>query len=440
MIVLSDLLKGRERKAVEENMKIKKLQKAVGKITVPGDKSISHRSVMFGAICDGVTHIKGFLPGADCMATIDCFRKMGVRIDAEKENVTVYGAGLFGLKKPESVLYTANSGTTTRLMSGILAGQKFDSVVEGDESVAKRPMSRITKPLRLMGAEIEGDFCPMKIHGASLSGIRYVSPVASAQVKSAVILAALYADGETVFEEPEKSRDHTERMLKSMGADIECEKNIVRIQKTEKLAAADIDVPGDISSAAFFMVLAAVTKDSCITMKNVGINPTRTGIIDVLKDMGADIYITNERCAMGEPSADITVRTSQLHGIEMGGKIIPRLIDEIPIIAVAALFAEGTTVIKDAAELKVKETNRIDAVVCELKKCGADIEATADGMIIRGKRPLCGADFAAYKDHRMAMSLAVLAQGIDGECTIDDSECVNISYPGFFEDLYSLDD
>lgn len=420
-------------------MKIQKIKKTVGKIRVPGDKSISHRSVMLGALCDGTVHIRGFLPGADCMSTIECFKKMGVKIEVCGENVTVHGVGLSGLKKPTGVLFTGNSGTTTRLMSGILAGQGFESVVSGDESIARRPMARITEPLRLMGAKIDGDFCPMRISGGELSGIRYRSPVASAQVKSAIILAALYAEGETVIEEPEKSRDHTERMLMGMGASIECADNTVRVRKTERLTAKNIAVPGDISSAAFFMALAAISDSAELTVEGVGINPTRTGIIDVMRKMGADIEIKNEKNELGEPSADITVRSSSLRATKIGGEIIPRLIDELPIIAVMALFAEGETVICDAAELKVKETNRIDALVRELKKCGADIEPTDDGMIIRGGVPLHGAKFNTYGDHRMAMSLAVLSQKINAECSIDDAECVAVSYPGFFDDLYGLD-
>lgn len=423
----------------EDKLEIKRLENISGKIKVPGDKSISHRSIMLGALCDGVTRITGFLPGADCFSTIDCFRRLGVKIDAEEDVITVHGVGLLGLKKPTEMLYTGNSGTTTRLISGILAAQEFESTVSGDESIAKRPMARVTVPLKKMGAEIEGDFCPLKISGKRLSGISYRLPVASAQVKSAIILAALYAEGETVIEEPEKSRDHTERMLAAMGADIKSIGNKVYVKKAERLNAASIDIPGDISSAAFFMALAAISENDEITLENVGINPTRTGIIDVMRKMGADITLKNERTMLGEPSADITVRGGGLSGIEIGGDIIPRLIDEIPIIAVMALFADGETVIKDAAELKVKETNRIDAVVRELKRCGADIEATEDGMIIRGRAPLHSADFCTYKDHRMAMSLAVLSQKIDGKCTIDDAECVRISYPEFFGDLYGLD-
>ena len=423
---------------IEKKMEIQKIKKAQGTITVPGDKSISHRSVMIGALSKGVTNISGFLPGEDCLATIDCFKKMGVEITSDGDRVTVYGNGLKGLKKPESVLYTGNSGTTTRLMSGILAAQSFESVIDGDESIKKRPMKRITKPLREMGAEISGDYCPLKIKGKKLKGIEYHSPVSSAQVKSAVLLAGLFAEGETVFSEPEKSRDHTERMLQTVGARLEILGNTVKIYPAEELNAIDINVPGDISSAAFFMVLAAILEDSCITIKNVGINPTRTGIIDVLEKMGADITLSNIRESAGEPVCDITVKSSELKGIEIGGDIIPRLIDEIPVIAVAAAFAEGKTVIKDAEELKVKETNRILAVVNEFKKCGIDIRETDDGMIIRGKKELRGADFSTYKDHRMAMSLSVLSQKISETCTIDSGECVKISYPEFFETLYSF--
>ncbi len=413
-------------------MTIRKIKSAKGRIRVPGDKSISHRSVMFASIADGVTKISGFLPGADCLATIDCFRKMGVKIEQGDESVTVCGVGLNGLKAPTETLYTGNSGTTTRLISGILAGQDFSSVVTGDESIQKRPMARITKPLRLMGAEISGDYCPLEIKGKKLSGIHYSSPVASAQVKSAVLLAGLYADGETVYDEPEKSRDHTERMLSAMGADVEVSGNVIKIKPAKSLKASDITVPGDISSAAFFMALAAILPDSDLVLENVGVNETRTGVIDVLKAMGADISVLNEREVLGEPIADIRIKSSKLHAVRIDGGIIPRLIDEIPILAVLALFAEGRTVIADAKELKVKETNRIRAVVDEFKKCGAKIEETDDGMIIEGMGELNPADFSTYGDHRMAMSLAVLAQKIDGECTIDDEESVAVSFPGFF--------
>lgn len=419
-------------------MEIQKINKAQGTITVPGDKSISHRAVMIGALSKGVTNIYGFLPGEDCLRTIECFKKLGVGVDFSGDRVRVYGNGLKGLKKPDGVLYTGNSGTTTRLIAGILAAQSFDSVIDGDESIKKRPMKRITKPLVEMGAEISGDYCPLKITGKKLKGIEYNSPVASAQVKSAVLLAGLFAEGETIFSEPEKSRDHTERMLRAAGAKLEVLKNTVKIYPAEELNALDINVPGDISSAAFFMVLAAILEDSCITIKNVGINPTRTGIIDVLEKMGADITLSNIKETAGEPVCDITVKSSELKGVEIGGDIIPRLIDEIPVIAVAAVFAEGKTVIKDAEELKVKETNRIEAIVNEFKRCGVDIKETDDGMIIQGKKELKGADFYTYQDHRMAMSLSILSQRISEMCTIDSKECVNISYPDFFDTLYSF--
>lgn len=419
-------------------MNIEKIHNANGTITVPGDKSVSHRAVMLGALADGTTHISGFLKGADCLATIDCFRKMGIEIEVDGENVTVHGKGLHGLTAPDSVLYTGNSGTTTRLLMGILAAQPFDTEITGDASICKRPMGRVKAPLSLMGADIEQDYCPLKIHGTPLHGIDYKMTVASAQVKTALILAALYTDGETVIHEIEKTRDHTELMLSAMGADITVDGLDVRIGRTSTLTAQDIAVPGDISSAAFFLVLGSIMPDSCIEIKNVGVNPTRTGILDVLTEMGADIELNNRRISAGEQVADITVRSSTLHGVNIGGAIIPRLIDELPIIAVAALFADGTTVISDAQELKVKETNRIKAVTDELKKCGADITETVDGMIINGNKPLHGADFVTYGDHRMAMSLAVVAQLADGESTIDDSDCVAVSYPNFFDDLYGL--
>lgn len=419
-------------------MKIEKIQTANGTITVPGDKSISHRAVMLGALADGTTHITGFLKGADCLSTIDCFRKMGIDIELDGDTVTVCGKGLYGLTQPDSTLYTANSGTTTRLLMGILSAQPFDTEITGDASICKRPMGRVKTPLSLMGAEIEQDYCPLTIHGKQLHGIDYKMTVASAQVKTALILAALYADGDTVIHEIEKTRDHTELMLSAMDANITVDGLDVHVGKTDNLKPQNIAVPGDISSAAFFLVLGAIMPDSCIEIKNVGVNPTRTGIIDVLTEMGADIELKNHRITAGEQVADITVRSSKLHGVKIGGAIIPRLIDELPVIAAAALFADGTTVISDAQELKVKETNRIKAVTDEFSKCGADITETADGMIINGNKPLHGADFTTYGDHRMAMSLAIVAQRAEGGSTIDDAECAAVSYPNFFEDFYSL--
>lgn len=419
-------------------MVIQKIKKAVGQIKVPGDKSISHRAVMLGSLANGVTEISGFLKGADCLSTIDCFRKMGIDIDINGENVTVHGNGLRGLKKPDEMLYTGNSGTTTRLLCGILAGQNFDTSITGDTSIQKRPMGRVVKPLSMMGAKIENEYCPLYITGTKLHGINYKMPVASAQVKTAIILAGLYADGETVIHEIEKSRDHTELMLSAMGADLTVDNLDITVKPTNDLTAVNVDVPGDISSAAFFLVLGAIMPNSQITVTNVGINPTRTGIIDVLKDMGADITLENVHTSAGETVADITVRSSSLKGTTVGGDIIPRLIDELPIIAVAAVFADGQTVIKDAQELKVKETNRIRAVVDEFNKCGIDITETDDGMIINGGKSIHGADFKTYGDHRMAMSLTVLAQLANGESTLDDSDCACVSYPTFFDDFYKL--
>ena len=419
-------------------MVIQKIKKAVGQIKVPGDKSISHRAVMLGSLANGVTEISGFLKGADCLSTIDCFRKMGIDIDINGENVTVHGNGLRGLLKPDEMLYTGNSGTTTRLLCGILAGQNFDTSITGDASIQKRPMGRVVKPLSIMGAKIENEYCPLYITGTKLHGIDYKMPVASAQVKTAILLAGLYADGETVIHEIEKSRDHTELMLSSMGADLTIDNLDITVKPTNDLTAVNVDVPGDISSAAFFLVLGAIMPNSQITVTNVGVNPTRTGIIDVLKDMGADITLENVHTSAGETVANITVRSSSLKGTTVGGDIIPRLIDELPIIAVAAVFADGQTVIKDAQELKVKETNRIRAVVDEFNKCGIDITETDDGMIINGGKSIHGADFKTYGDHRMAMSLTVLAQLADSESTLDDSDCACVSYPTFFDDFYKL--
>lgn len=417
---------------------IKKITSANGTVTVPGDKSISHRAVMLGSLAKGDTKITGFLRGADCLSTIDCFRAMGIEIEDRDAEIIVHGKGLKGLTKPQNILYTGNSGTTTRLLCGILSGQDFECDITGDASICKRPMKRVREPLSLMGAKIDSDFCPLHITGTRLSGMDYKMTVASAQVKTALILAGLYADGKTVIHEKEKSRDHTELMLKAMGADIEVDGNDITVRPGKELNAQDIEVPGDISSAAFFMVLGAIMPDSCITIKNVGINPTRTGIIDVFKAMGADMELVNERVATGERVADIVIRSSQLKGTEIGGDIIPRLIDELPVIAVAAVFAQGQTIIRDAQELKVKETNRIRAVVDEFMKCGIDITETEDGMIINGTNTIKGADFKTYGDHRMAMSLAILAQRAQGESTLDDAECVAVSYPTYFDDFYRL--
>ena len=419
-------------------MQIKPAARLRGELTVPGDKSISHRSVMLGAIADGTTQISGFLNGADCLSTISCFEKMGIEININDDSVTVIGRGLRGLRKPDSVLYTGNSGTTTRLLTGLMSAQAFSCTIDGDASIRRRPMKRVRIPLTQMGAQINSDFCPLEIQGAPLRGISYTLPVASAQLKSSILLAGLYADGETTVIEPQQSRDHTERMLSFMGAELQQQDNRVILTPPKNLHAQEIRVPGDISSAAFFLVAAAIVPGAQVTIRDVGINETRSGIIDVLQAMGAKIELENKRFFGREEVCDITASSSSLHGCSIGAELIPRLIDEIPIIAVAAAFADGETVIRDAQELKVKESNRIDAVVTELKRAGVDIRATDDGMVIHGGQAVHGAEFQTYGDHRMAMSMAVLALAAEGSSTITDPSVVDISFPGFFDYLEML--
>ena len=423
-------------------MKLKKVEGLKGTISIPGDKSISHRAVMFGSLAKGTTHITNFLSGADCLATIDCFRAMGVRIEQDGTEVTVHGNGLHGLKKPEKQLDVGNSGTTTRLISGILCGQDFEVTLSGDASLNKRPMGRIMKPLSMMGAEIEsvsGNGCaPLRINGKPLKAVHYESPVASAQVKSAVLLAGLYAAGKTSVTEPALSRNHTELMLESFGVQVMSEGTTASVMPPKEMTATDIAVPGDISSAAFFIAAGLVTPNSCITLKQVGINPTRNGILKVCEAMGADLTMSNVKDDNGEPTADITVKTSRLKGTEIGGELIPTLIDEIPVIALMAAFAEGETVIKDAAELKVKESNRIDLTVDNLVKMGVNAEATDDGMIIRGGNPLRGASIHCKYDHRIAMTFSVAGINAQGTTVIEDAECVDVSYPNFYEQLHML--
>jgi len=413
-----------------------------GEISIPGDKSISHRAVMFGAMAEGKTTISHFLAGEDCLSTISCFEKMGVSIKREDEYVEVEGKGIEGLSEPASILDVGNSGTTTRLMLGILAGVPFHTSLIGDESIAKRPMSRVTVPLRSMGAKIDGrehgQYTPLSTRGGALKAIHYHSPVASAQVKSAILLAGLHAEGTTKVTEPFTSRDHTERMLRAFGVDVEVDGTTVSIEGGQSLRGTDVYVPGDISSAAFFLVAGAIVPNSRIVLKNVGLNPTRTGIIDVLQQMGARLTISNERIQNGEPIGDLTIETSQLKGIEIGGDLIPRLIDEIPVIALLATQANGKTVIKDAEELKVKETNRIDTVATELSKLGASVTPTADGLIIEGKTALQSGEVDSYGDHRIGMMLAVAAAIATGEVTLMRSEAIHVSYPTFFEDLDKL--
>ncbi len=423
-------------------MKVSKSSPLRGELTVPGDKSISHRAVMFGSISEGLTEITDFLQGADCLSTISCFRKMGIEIENTGERILVHGRGLHGLTAPSETLDAGNSGTTTRLISGILAGQNFSSRLTGDASIQSRPMNRIIHPLREMGAQIssenENGCAPLLIRGTSLHGIDYRSPVASAQVKSCILLAGLYADRETSVTEPALSRDHTERMLKSFGARVKRTGLTAQIFPESRLIGQKIQVPGDISSAAYFLAAALLVPGSEILLKNVGINPTRDGILQVIKKMGGDLQILNQRTISGEPVADLLVRHSSLNGTVIEGDLIPTLIDEIPILAVLASFAEGTTVIRNAEELKVKESDRLSIMVEELLAMGAEVTGTDDGMIIRGGKPLRGTRIDSHKDHRIAMSFAVAGLAADGVTSIPDSGCVAISYPGFYEDLQKL--
>lgn len=408
-----------------------------GRLRVPGDKSISHRAVMFGSISNGITNIKGFLTGADCISTISIFKKMGIDIEIQNTAVTVKGKGLYGLSKPGEILDCGNSGTTTRLVSGILSTQNFTSVLTGDKSIQKRPMNRIIAPLTLMGADIKSNngFAPLTITGSSLHGIEYNSPVASAQVKSAILLAGLYADSPTTVIEPAKSRDHTELMLKKFGANLNTTKTSATINPCKELFATDIDVPSDISSAAFFMAAATLVPDSELILENVGINPTRDGVIKVLKDMGANIEIINSNDEF-EPVADIKVSYSRLHATTIGGDIIPTLIDELPLLAAVASMAEGKTIIKDATELKVKESNRIKVMCEELSKLGVNVVETEDGMEIEGTNKLLGnVTISTHDDHRIAMTFAILGLISEGDIKLDNKACVEISYPGFFDDL-----
>lgn len=423
-------------------MKFTKSLPLKGELTIPGDKSISHRAVMLGAISQGTTSVTNFLRGADCLSTISCFRKMGIAIEENPTEILIHGKGLHGLSAPETVLDVGNSGTTMRLLSGILAGQDFSSSLTGDASIRKRPMKRVITPLSLMGASIEsipGNGCaPLAIQGMPLTGIHYQSPVSSAQVKSCVLLAGLYADSTTKVTEPFVSRNHSELMLRSFGAEIQTEGTTVSVQPDPLLTGQKVEVPGDISSAAYFIAAGLLIPGSEILIKNVGINPTRDGILRVCRAMGADIEILNEQEHCGELTADLLVRHSALKGTVIEGGMIPTLIDELPVIAVMAAFAEGTTIIRDAQELKVKESNRLDIIVHHLKEMGADVTPAPDGMVIRGGKPLTGAVLDSHMDHRIAMSFAIAAMAGNGETEILNSDCVSISYPDFYADLRRL--
>jgi 3-phosphoshikimate 1-carboxyvinyltransferase len=417
-----------------------------GTIAVPGDKSISHRAAIFNAIADGDARIDNFLPGDDCLSTLSVLDALGVEHELDRSGdapvLAIRGAGLHGLREPGDALDCGNSGTTMRLMSGVLAGQPFLSVLTGDDSLRMRPMARIAEPLRLMGAHIDGRdggrLAPLAIRGGGLNGIRYRTPMASAQVKSAVLLAALYAEGETTVEEPERSRDHTERMLSAMGARIAAEGPAVRLTPGGALKAMSMRVPNDISAAAFWMIAAAVHPDAEVRLTGVGLNPTRAGIIDALREMGADLSVEEERTVAGEPAGDIVVRSSRLHGIEVGGAMIPRLLDEVPALAVAAAFAQGDTIIRDAQELVVKESDRIATTAAELGGIGARIQQQPDGMNITGGTGITGGEARSHGDHRLAMALAIAALAGSGDVNIGDADAVSVSYPQFWSDLERL--
>ena len=424
------------------DMNITKSAGLRGELTIPGDKSISHRAIMFGALADGTTEITNFLQGADCLSTISCFQAMGVDIDNRTDRVLIHGVGLHSLKAPSRMLDVGNSGTTTRLISGILAGQSFTSTLNGDASIQKRPMKRIMDPLAQMGADIrslnDNGCAPLEIRGGNLHGISYQSPVASAQVKSCVLLAGLYADGTTSVTEPVLSRNHTELMLSGFGAQVTSVGTTATILPEPHLYGQNIAVPGDISSAAYWIAAGLAVPNSELILKNVGINPTRDGILRVVEAMGADITRENVHTVSGELVCDLIVRSSSLHGTTVSGELIPTLIDEIPVIAVLACFADGETVIKDAQELKVKESNRIDTVVEGLLAMGADATATDDGMIIHGGGTLHGATIDSHLDHRIAMSFAVAGLLCDTPTTILNADSVVISYPDFYESLKKI--
>ena len=421
-----------------------------GEVGVPGDKSISHRAVMLGSIAEGTSRVSGFLTGEDSVNTARALSVMGVRIEgAEGGELTIHGVGLGGLNKPEGVLDLGNSGTSIRLLAGLLAGQGFGCTLTGDIYLQKRPMARIVKPLSMMGASLSGtgdrDYPPLTINPAvqgRLKAIDYISPIASAQVKSSILLAGLYADGTTSVTEPMKSRDHTERMLRFMGAEVGEDGLKASVTGGQRLLAREFEIPGDISSAAFFMVAAAIVPDSKIIIKNVGVNPTRTGIIDILRLMNAAISVENPREDGPEPIADIYVEYSDLCGIEIGGELFLRAIDEFPILCIAAAAAKGTTVIKDAAELRVKESDRIAAMARELEKVGVPVREMPDGIEIEGGRPFRAAEVDSHGDHRVAMSMTIAGliadEGLKGGMLVRDTECINTSFPGFVELLTKL--
>jgi 3-phosphoshikimate 1-carboxyvinyltransferase len=422
---------------------LEKVSKLKGSISIPGDKSISHRSLILGSIAQGKTRVYNLLNSLDCLRTLGCMQALGAKIELDKDNsVKIKGRGLNGLQEPKDILDVGNSGTTIRLLAGLLSGQKFYSVLNGDNSIRRRPMKRVIQPLKLMGANIWGrdnsQLAPLSIKGSKIRPIRYTLPVASAQVKSALLLAGLYVTGETVIKEPLSTRDHTERMLKIMQADIKISSSEIKLRGEKELKDTEIFIPGDISSAAYFIAAASILKGSQVIIKQVGVNPTRTGIIEILKKMGTKINLLDYQIKSNEPRADLKIEYSSLKGVEIDEKDVPFLIDELPLIAVVATQAQGKTIVKGAKELRVKETDRIKAIVSELKKMGADIEEREDGFVVKGPSKLKGAVCESYNDHRIAMSLAIAALLAEGKTIIKNPECIDISFPGFKKTLQKL--
>lgn len=424
--------------------KLKRCSCLRGVVVPPGDKSISHRTVIFNSIAQGKASITHFSPGADCLSTVACLKSLGGRIEKRNQDaLEVEGLGWWGLREAEDVLNAGNSGTTMRLLAGLLAAQPFFSILTGDSSLRSRPMGRLIQPLRLMGAEIwsrgKDSLAPLAIKGKELKGITYRLPVSSAQIKSALLIAGLWAQGETTVIEPDSSRDHTERMLQAMGAKLNIDGNTITLRpQTVPLVSLNLHIPGDISSAAYWLVAGAIHPDAQIKIINTGVNPTRTGILDVLWEMGARLEVENEHWSGGEPVADLIIQSSELRGVNIGGGLIPRLIDEIPVLAVAACVAQGVTVIRDAAELRVKESDRISTTREELSRLGAEIEELPDGMVIHGGRKLIGAECDSHQDHRLAMSLGVASLVAQGETVVQNAEAVDISYPTFWEERENL--
>ena len=412
-----------------------------GSTRVPGDKSISHRALLLGALADGVSHIEGFLPCRDCLATLSCLRALGIEVHARDSTaLTVLGRGLQGLRAPRGPLDCVRSGTTMRLLAGLLAGQPFTCTLSGEGQLLRRPMRRVADPLRRMGAEIESanGCAPLVVHGRPLRGCLHDLAIASAQVKSALLLAGLYATGPTTIRQPGPARDHTERMLAAMGVPLEASDLSVALSPVSSLRALRVTVPGDISSAAFPLVAAILAPGSEVTVEGIGVNPTRTGLLDVLRRMGAELTLTGQSSQGNEPVANVTARASILHGVEIGGDTVVRMIDEFPVLAVAATQAMGTTRVRDAKELRVKETDRIATIVAELEALGANITALPDGFVVQGPTPLRGGTVASHNDHRLALALAVAGLIAEADVTIENAECTDDSFPRFVELMQAL--